>query len=54
MRYYYYYYLHSLRMSKRTLKFDDVEVNKEEFHALNLVHTNKIIISEKYRHFDRS
>ena len=52
--YYYYYFLYSLKMSKRTLKFDDVEVNKEGFHALSLTHTYKIVISEKYRHFDRS
>ena len=37
-------------MSEQTLKFDDIVVNKREFHAskqvipLNLVNTNKIVV----------
>ena len=46
-------------MSKKTLKFDDVEVNKKEFHAskqpiaLNLVNVSQILISEKFEHSDK-
>ena len=41
-------------MSEKTLKYDNVEVNKKEFHAskqaidLNLVDTDKIVISDKF------
>ena len=40
-------------MSRKTLKFDNIEDNKKEFHAstqavdLNLVDINKIVISDK-------
>ena len=43
-------------MSEQTLKFNDVVVNKKEFHAskqaiaLNLVDTNKIVVSEKFEY----
>ena len=43
-------------MSKHTLKFDNVVINKKEFHAskqaiaLNLVDTNKIVTSEKFKY----
>ena len=42
-------------MSKKTLKFDNVAVMKKEFHAseritLNLVDTDKIVISDKFKH----
>ena len=45
-------------MSEHTLKFNDYLVNKREFHvskqaiALNLVDTNKIVVSEKFKHSD--
>ena len=45
-------------MSEQTLKFGDIVVNKKEFHAskqaivLNLVDTNKIFISYKFKHND--
>ena len=45
-------------MSEQTLKFGDIVVNKEEFHAckqaiaLNLVDINKIVISDKFNHRD--
>ena len=45
-------------MSEQTLKFGDIVVNKKEFHAskqaiaLNLVYTNKIVISDKFKHSD--
>ena len=45
-------------MTQHTLKFGDTVVNKKEFHAskqefvLNLVNTNKIVVSEKFKHSD--
>ena len=45
-------------MSKKTLKFDNVEVNKKEFHtskqpiALDLVNVDQILISDKFKHSD--
>ena len=45
-------------MSEQTLKFGDIVVNKKEFHAskqaiaLNLVNTNKIVVSNKFKHSD--
>ena len=45
-------------MSKKTLKFDDIEVDKKEFHKckqlinLNLVNINSILISDKFKHSD--
>ena len=45
-------------MSEKTLKFDNIEVNKKEFHKskqpidLNLVDINKIVISGKFKHSD--
>ena len=43
-------------MSEQTLKFGDIVVNEKEFHAskqavaLNLVSTNKIVVSDKFKH----
>ena len=43
-------------MSKMTSKFDNIEVNKKEFHAsnqpiaLNLVNVNQILISDKFEY----
>ena len=43
-------------MSKNTLKFGNAAVNKNEFHAykkqivLNLIDTDKTIISDKFKH----
>ena len=45
-------------MSKQTLKFGDSVVSKNEFHAsrqaiaLNLVKSNKIVVSDKFKHSD--
>ena len=45
-------------MSKKTLKSDNVIVNKKEFHAskqaiaLNLLDTDKIVISDRFRNSD--
>ena len=46
-------------MSKKKLKFGDVEVNKKYFHAskqptaLNLVDINQLVISDKLKHSDK-
>ena len=46
-------FLYSIKMSKKTLKCDNVKVNKKEFHAskqtipLNLLNVNQILISVK-------
>ena len=43
-------------MSGKTLKFDNIKVNKKEFHAskqaidLNLVDIKKIVTSYKFKH----
>ena len=48
-----------MKMSKKKLKFGDVEVNKKEFHAskqpiaLNLVDINQLVISDKFKHSDK-
>ena len=45
-------------MSKKTLKFDNFEVNKKEFHAykqpiaLDSVFINKIVLSDRFEHSD--
>ena len=45
-------------MSEQTLKFGNIVVNKKEYHAstqaiaLNLVNTNKIVVSDKFKHSD--
>ena len=43
----------SVKLSKKTLKFDNVEVNKKKFHAskqpiaLNQVNVNQILLFDK-------
>ena len=43
-------------MSEKTLKFNNIKVNKKEFHKskqaieLDLVDTDKIVVSDKFRH----
>ena len=45
-------------MSKKTLKFDNIRVNKKEFHKskqpikLDFVNINQIVISDKFKHSD--
>ena len=52
-------FLYSIKMSKKTLKFDNTEVYKKDFHAsrqpvaLNLVNVNEILISDKFEHSDK-
>ena len=43
-------------MSEKTLKFNNIRVNKKEFHKskqainLDLVNVNQIVISDKFKH----
>ena len=45
-------------MSEKTLKFDNIRVNKKEFHKskqpidLDLVTVDQIVVSDKFRHND--
>ena len=51
-------FLPIIKMSEKTIKFDNVVVNKKEFHKskqpinLNLVNVDQIIISHKFKHND--
>ena len=48
--------VHNIIMSEKTLKFNNVKVNKKEFHKsklandLDSVDTNKIVVSDRFRH----
>ena len=50
--------LRIIKMSKKTLKFDDIVINKKGFHKskqpvdLNLVNVDQVLISEKFKHSD--
>ena len=50
--------LASIRMSEKTLKFNNVRVNKKEFHKskqpidLNLVTMDQIVIPDKFKYSD--
>ena len=47
-------------MSGETLKFDNVRINKKEFHKskqsinLSLVNVDQIVVSDKFKHSDDS
>ena len=49
----------SIKMSGKILRFDNIGVNKKEFHAskkpitLNLVNVNQILISDEFEHSDK-
>ena len=51
-------FLLSIRLSEKTLKFDNITVNKKEFHIskqpidLDLVNVDQIAISNKFKHSD--
>ena len=51
-------FLLSIRMKEKTLKFDNIVVNKKEFlkskqpFNLGLVNVDQIVISDKYKHSD--
>ena len=48
--------VHNVIMSEETLKFNDVKINKKEFHKskqatdLDSVDTDKIVVPEKFNH----
>ena len=48
----------SIKMSKKTLKFDNIKVNKKEFHKskqpinLDLVKADQVVVSDKFKHSD--
>ena len=48
----------SIKMSKKTLKFDNIRVEKKEFHKskqpinLGLVNVDQIVVSDKFKHSD--
>ena len=50
--------MHNIKMSEKTLKFDNTEVNKKEFHKskqwinLDLVDVDQIVICDKFKHND--
>ena len=49
----------NIKMSEKTLKAGNIEINKKKFHAskqtiyFNLVDINKIVISDKFKHRDK-
>ena len=53
-------FLLSIRMSEKTLKFDNIRVNKKEFHRskqpinLDLVKVDQIVISDRFKRSDDS
>ena len=48
----------SIRMSERSLKFDEIRINKKEFHKsqkpldLDFVYADQIVVSDKFKHSD--
>ena len=53
-------FLLSIRMSEKALKFDNIRVNKKEFHRskqpinLDLVNVDQIVISDRFKRSDDS
>ena len=51
-------FLVNIRMSEKTLKFNDIRVNKKEVHKskqpinLDLVNVDQIVVSDKFNHSD--
>ena len=51
-------FLLNIRMSENTLEFDNIRVNKKEFHKpkqpfdLDLVNVDQIVTSDKFKHND--
>ena len=49
-------FLLSIRISEKTLRFDNVRVNKKEFHKskqlinLDIVNADQIVIYDKFKH----
>ena len=48
----------SIKMSEKTLKFDNIRLNKKELHKskqtidLDLVTVDRIVVSDKFKHSD--
>ena len=46
------------KMSEKTLNFDNIKVNKKEFHKfkqsvdLDLINVDQIVVSDKFKHSD--
>ena len=53
-------FVHSIIMSEKTLKFNNIKINKKEFHKskqaidLDSITTDKIVVSDKFRHNEES
>ena len=53
------FFVHSIIMSEKTLKFNNIKINKKEFHKskqaidLDSVTTDKIVVSDKFRHSEK-
>ena len=53
-----FFFLLSIRMSQKTLKFDNIRVNKREFHKskqpinLDLKNVNQVVVTKKFKHSD--
>ena len=51
--------MYSIKVTEKTLKLDNFELNKKELHAskqptaLNLVDMNRIVISDKFGHSNK-
>ena len=49
------FFAHSIIMSEKTLKFNNIKINKKEFHkarqeiTLDSVTTDKIVVSDKFK-----
>ena len=52
-------FLYSIKMSKKTLKCKNTEVNKNQFHVckqpidLKLISVNQVLMPEKFEHSDK-
>ena len=50
------FFVHSITMSEKTLKFNNIKINEKEFHKskqaidLDSVTTDKIVVSDRFRH----
>ena len=52
-------FLLRIRISEKALKFDNIRVNKKEFHKskqpvdLEIINVDQIVVSDKFRHSDK-
>ena len=53
-------YSYNIKISEQTLEFDEIVVNKKDFHAskegiaLDLVEIRRILVSDKFKHSEDS